>query len=369
MRIAYLAAQGSIHTVRWANALAKRGHEVHLLTIKHVRKCIDSRVNIHELPFPRPYGYYLNTFPVRRLLRHIRPDLLHAHYASGYGTLGRLSGFRPYILSVWGSDVFDFPTRSHRNRRVIIANLKAADRICSTSHTMAKHTERLASDIPLPTVTPFGIDIEQFRPEHGLRDERFITIGTLKTLSPKYGIDILIHAFALTRAKLQAQDPRLASRLRLLIIGGGPDRSSLENLAAEIGIMDATEFTGPVPHEEAAKYLNSMDIYVATSRKDSESFGVAVLEASACGVPVVVSDVGGLPEVVVNGSTGIVVPRQDVEETANALTHLILSPEIRASMGTNGRRHVVQNYSWEESVDKMEQVYREVLSSSRRQNV
>ncbi len=359
MKIAYLASAESIHTARWVNAMAERGHEVHLLTMTRVSQMFDKNVTIHHLPFPRPYGYHLNPPFTRRLLGIIKPDLLHAHYASGYGTLGRLSKFRPYILSVWGSDVYGFPMKSKLNYNFVTANLRAADLVCSTSRVMADHTLTLTPDIKPPAITPFGIDTTQFYPKLDHKDTQHITIGTLKKLSHLYGIDILIRAFAAVRARLFQNHSELSSRLRLLIVGGGPDLASLQALASELGISQCTEFTGFIPHSEAPDYLRQMDVYVAVSRR--ESFGVAVLEASACGLPVVVSDVDGLPEVVINGTTGIVVPPKNVYETANAIERLILSPKLRARMGKNGRHHVLQSYSWNESVNKMERVYQEVL--------
>src|SRR6266404_8810556 len=107
MKLAYLASAGSIHTVRWANAMAARGHEVVVLTAHNASSegPLRPEVGLHKLPVPPPSGYFMNVPKIRRLLRSVRPDVLHVHYASGYGTLGRLSGFQPTILSVWGSDV------------------------------------------------------------------------------------------------------------------------------------------------------------------------------------------------------------------------------------------------------------------------
>jgi glycosyltransferase involved in cell wall biosynthesis len=112
-------------------------------------------------------------------------------------------------------------------------------------------------------------------------------------------------------------------------------------------------FIGPVPHAEVAGWLNRMDIYVAVSRLDSESFGVAVLEASACALPVVVSDAGGLPEVVVHNETGLVVPREDPASLAQALERLVADADLRRAFGAAGRKRVRQHYEWTRSVDRM----------------
>jgi glycosyltransferase involved in cell wall biosynthesis len=112
-------------------------------------------------------------------------------------------------------------------------------------------------------------------------------------------------------------------------------------------------FAGPVPHAEVPHWLHQMDIYVAASRLDSESFGVAVLEASACALPVVVSDVGGLPEVVAHGVTGLVVPRDDPAALSAAVERLVADADLRRAFGEAGRVRVQQQYEWTHSVDEM----------------
>jgi glycosyltransferase involved in cell wall biosynthesis len=361
VRLALLGPASSIHLVRWANALTERGHEIHLLSAHAPASGLDSRVRFHRLPAPPPLGYFLNALRVRRTLRQICPDLLHTHYASGYGTLGRLSRFHPYVLSVWGSDVYEFPGQSFLKRRLLIANLAAADQLCATSGAMAGEVTRLDDGLSRPTIVGFGVDTSLFAPSHDRRDEEGLTVGTVKSLSGKYGVDLLLRAFARARAVVQAADPATAARLRLRIVGEGPDRSMLEALSAELGLSDLVDFPGPVHHGAVPAQLGRLDVYVALSRQ--ESYGVAVLEASACAVPVVVSDVGGLPEVVVDGETGIVVESGAVEAAAAAIARLVLEPDLRRRMGTAGRENVLAHHAWSGCVRQMEDIYERVLDA------
>ena len=355
MRIAFLGKRHSIHAVRWVNALAERGHEVHLLSSVHFGEPLNPHVCFHPLPVPPPAGFFANAITVGHLLRRLRPEVLNTHFASGYGTLARLSGFRPNVLSVWGSDVYEFPFKSRLHRKLIEANLKEADIVCSTSKAMARQTLRIAQIAHL-RVIPFGIDTNVFAPAANRPGRPTITVGTVKTLGPKYGVDLLIKAFGQLRNKLQSLDPEVAGRLRLVIVGGGPDARALQSLAIGLGLENFVRFTGPVPHEEVPRHLATLDIYVALSR--FESFGVAVLEASACELPVVVSDVGGLPEVVVPGETGLVVPRNDPLAAATALEKLVLHWRLRTDMGSRGREYVRRRYAWERCIDLMESAYR-----------
>lgn len=358
MRIALLAGVTSIHTIRWANGLAERGHEIHVITCHSGGDPLLEKVTAHELPYKPPQGYFLNKFSLRKILASIQPDVLNAHYASGYGTLARLSGFHPCVLSVWGSDVYDFPEKSFLHRMLLKKNLLFADVVCSTSHVMAKQTRMICPELKEIPVTPFGVDTELFKPMPELRDEQYITIGTVKKLAPKYGIDLLLKAFAHAREALKREDPETANRLRLMIVGSGPQEKELMQLADNLAISDQSRWVRRVPHTDVPKYLNQMDIYVALSRLDSESFGVAIIEASACGIPVIVSDVGGLPEVVKDGETGMIVEKENVQEAGLSIVKLVKDSKLRRNMGKNGRQRVKDLFDWEANLEEMEKVYK-----------
>lgn len=346
-KLVLLAPASVGHTRRWATALAGRGLEVVLAT-QHPDPAFTPPpgLRIVALPHTGLAGYFRNVPALRRLLRQERPDLLNAHYASGYGTTAALAGFRPWLLSVWGSDVYDFPYEGALKGWWLRRNLAQADAIASTSEAMARQVQRLLPTVRDLTVTPFGIDTARFAPPAAPPSRDRLVVGTVKTLAPKYGIDVLLRAFA----QLSQASPRPVS---LLIVGGGPQQAELQALARTLGLQDAVHFAGAVPHDEVPAWLHRMDVFVAASRLDSESFGVAVLEASACGLPVVVSDAGGLPEVVAAGETGLVVPRDDAPALTEALRLLVDDAGLRRALGAAGRARVRQLYEWDTCVDRM----------------
>jgi glycosyltransferase involved in cell wall biosynthesis len=370
MNVALLADRSDIHTVRWANGLSDRGYDIDLLTMHSGGDALNPSVSVHPLDWNPPFGYYANAWQLRRMLRHIEPDLFHAHFASGYGTLARLGGERPYVLSVWGRDVYEFPYRTGLHRRILLKNLRAADHLCSTSHAMAEQTRSLCDQTPSISITPFGVDTTTFSPDGEDRKEQLqleddsVIVGTVKKLDEKYGIDVLIRAFARLRDCFLAENDPLASSLRLVIVGDGPLRSSLERLAKSCGVDSVTTFVGAVPHTEVPAYLRMLDVYAAVSRSDSESFGVAVIEASSCGCPVVVSDAGGLPEVVKDEHTGLVVPREAPDATSEAFEQLVKDSRLRARMGKEGRNRVINLYEWSACLDRMERIYEQVDRSA-----
>jgi glycosyltransferase involved in cell wall biosynthesis len=357
MTIALLSAASSVHTVRWANAFAERGHHVHLIT-QHVPVLgLDARVTVHRLPHLKGLGYLINGWHVSRLLAKLRPDVVNAHYATGYGGLARSARHYPLVINIWGSDVLDFPYKSWFHRRWLEGNLQSADRIVSTSHYMAKRTNRSYAGLSPISVVPFGVDTATFSPGDERPHSGPLVIGTVKSLAHVYGIDVLLRAFA-------ALEARLRDNARLRIVGDGPQHKELAQLADTLGVAQQVDFVGAVPHARVPAELRSMDIFVALSR--SESFGVAVVEASACGLPVVVSDVGGLPEVVQHGTTGFIVPNDDPDSGAAAISELIASAELRYRMGSAGRSFVEANYAWSHCVDRQMEVFEMVLEERKR---
>ena len=347
MNVLLIAAASSVHVMRWANAYAAQGHEVHLLSQHAAAVGYEASVHIHRLPFKGGAGYALNGLAVRKLVRRIAPNVVNAHYASGYGTLARWCGDTPVVLNVWGSDVFEFADTSAVHRALLIANLRSASHLVSTSEFMADRVRALDDRLPPLDVIPFGVDTSRFKPRRPEDRSKGLTLGTVKALAPKYGIDTLLKAFALA-----VREPGTEA-MRLRIVGEGPQRNELLRSAGRLGIAERTDFVGAVPNHQVPDELGRMDVFVALSRADSETFGVAVVEAGAAGLPVVVSDAGGLPEVVEDGVTGFVVRRNDAEQAAERIGELMASVSLRRRMGNAGRERVEERYDWTKCVSRM----------------
>ena len=188
MKIVLLAGANNIHSTRWANGLVERGVEVHLVSAHVCLHQLDIRVHYHQLSILAPWGYLASVPELKKLLKDIKPDLMNAHYASGYGLLARLTNFKPLLLSVWGSDVYDFPSKSSLHHRLLRGNLKAATALASTSHCMARRTKNILDDREI-FITPFGVDESIFYPperESLCEAEKEIVIGTVKSLKDKF---------------------------------------------------------------------------------------------------------------------------------------------------------------------------------------
>ena len=361
MRILLLANLNSTHTIKWAKSLSKT-HEVLIFGFSSPNP--ESQYELAGINFMSAgikddktkvdYSlqkfYYFYTIPkIRKIIKNFKPDLVHAHYATSYGLIGALSGFHPYIISVWGSDVYDFPFRSIFHRILLKHNLSKADIILSTSNVMAGQVGKFSSKKIL--VTPFGIDLNKFHKNHNEKHHKKneLIIGTIKTLHEIYGIEYLIRAFKIVTERIPDKN------LKLIIVGDGPLRSKLKKLSEELKINHLTLFAGKIPQDKVPEYLNIFDIYVALSLQ--ESFGVAIIEAGACELPTVVSNVQGLTEVVEDGKTGYAVPPRDYLKAADAIEKLVLNENVRNEFGKNARKKIAEQYNWEKNVDLMNSIY------------
>lgn len=365
MKILLLAGANDIHTVRWANQLSENGNEVHLCYVSNHKPAKDKfneKVILHKLKLPAPYGYYLNLIQLKRIVNVVKPDIINAHYSSGYGTLSRLIKFSPYLLSVYGSDVYDFPYKNRVNMRIIKKNLKSADAIASTSYAMARQISRLIN-YPVNNIyiTPFGVDINKFSKRVSNKTNGVFTIGSIKKLSPKYGIRYGILAIDHFVNVLMKENEQ-GLKFKYLIYGEGEEKEDLIQLVNQKKLDNIVEFKGRIPNELVPDALNEMDIFLGTSILDSESFGVAVVEAMACEVPVIVTDVDGFREVVDQGKAGIMVPRKDYKIMAEEIYRLMYEPEQRKRIGLLERKRVIENYNWIKNVEKMESIYLKLIN-------
>ncbi len=359
MRVLFLSAANSVHTVRWVNALTERGCKVVLVSEKNHQakeEAVSDKVKIIYLPFGGVKGYYLNAPALQHIYKSGKFDVINVHYASGYGTLARMAKLPDIILNVWGSDVYDFPYESQCKKLILRKNLAYAGKLVSTSYSMVEQTEKFLAKKRKIAVTPFGVDIKHFKPKKSVKtnkEDRFV-FGIVKTLSPKYGVATVIKAF---KVFVQQLPQEKKEKVRLEIYGKGELLDNLKVLAAKYHMENQIFFGGYVENRVIPSLLNQMDVFILGSK--NESFGVAAVEAMACELPVVATSVSGFKEVIEDGKTGFLVPVGDYKEMAEKMFILYDNARLRESMGKEGRKRVEKLYHWEKNVDEMMRVYRE----------
>lgn len=357
MKICYLADINSAHTKKWCNYFLTAGNEVHVISLHNGTL---EGIKVHSLEIDTSLAKvekshrkleYLNKIKqVRNIINDIRPDIVHAHYASSYGLLGALSNYHPYIISIWGSDILLFPKEGLIQKIIIKYNLKKADRIFSTSKYMIEEANKYTNK--KVDITPFGIDLNIFNNKN-IRKNDEIVIGIVKSLEKIYGIDYLIKAFSILLNKYPQYN------IKLKILGEGTQREYLGKLVEDLLISEQVDFLQPTDLIGVSKFYNEIHIGVFPSL--SESFGVAVVEAQACGVPVIVSDIKAFYESTIPGKTSLICKVKDIDTIVQAIEKLVLNKNFYKQMSKNAEKFAKEKFDINKIFEKIELIYEDVI--------
>ena len=305
------------------------------------------------------YSTILTTLPqLARLGLSRRVDLINVHYpGEGFALLVDLARWLrvPLVVSAHGSDLL--PDAGPDRGKGLLRQLKSADAVVVPSQNYLRsvvdafpwlsdkihciHNGYDEEELSAVEVAP----LSSRKPD--------VTALCIAALIPKKGIDVLLHAVRQCTS----------GRLKLRLIGEGPLRRELESLSATLGLSDRVSFLGPKDRDGVLDELVHCDLMVLPSRYPSESFGLAVLEAMACAKPVVASAVGGLPELVGNRETGLLVPPEDPAALARALDLLADDPAMRVSLGEAGRRKAKQ-FTVRVTADGYEALFTELVAQA-----
>ena len=292
-------------------------------------------------------------------------DVVHAHWAIPTGPAAVMAARKlqvPSVITMHGGDVYvnpeqgyDFPTRWYV-RPALRWTLRNAGALTAITEDCRQHALRAGAPAEHIRLVFNGTDLRRFSPSDNGNgaDPRFGShmIFACRQLFPRKGIRFLLEA----AAELKPQFPDI----QVVLAGDGFERPELARLAQELGIGDAVTFLGWVPNTDLPPYYRAAAVSVIPSLE--EGFGIPAAEAMGCETAVVASDAGGLPEVVENGVTGLVVPRGDSKALAQAIGSLLSDPERRRQMGQAGRERALRLFDWDRSAEQFEEIYREVAS-------
>jgi N-acetyl-alpha-D-glucosaminyl L-malate synthase BshA len=351
-------------------ALAKRGDEVHFISYALPSRLgmPRRRVFFHEVVAPTyplfvspPYTLALAT-KMAEVAQHAKLDLLHVHYALPHA----ISAILARDMSVGNGTRLKVVTTLHGTDITIVGQdrsylpitrygIEKSDAVTAVSKYLRDVTLREFGIRREVHVIPNFVDAELFRPgqvsayaQSFCREDEAVLIH-ISNFRPVKRVADVLGVFDLVRREIPA---------RLLLIGDGPDRSLAERIANEKGFEDRTIFLGNVPSIETILPIGK--IFLLPS--DAESFGLAALEAMACGLPVVGTSVGGLPEVVEDGKNGYLRPVGDVEGMAQAALSLLRDPEKHAAFSSEARRRAVEEFPEETAVARYRKLYEDTLA-------
>ena len=341
-RIVIFGYSGSIHVKKWALSLQQRGYSIRVISLDGDEIPGVEVIRLHR---KGKLSYFLQAKDAVQKALEFQPEIIHVHYVGGYGIWGVKTKFHPMLVSVWGSDIESLP-KSIFYRPFIKSALTKADLITATSESLKKST--LALDNTLKNkieIVPFGVHIPESYIE--ISDKNYCSAIYLKHLHSVYAPEILIEATAIVIENFPS--------FKLTLCGDGPLKESLIELSNSLNLQKHIQFVGQIENRKVPELIQQHGFMVMPSLK--EGFGVAAVEAFACGRPVVATNVGGIPEIVTDSINGYLVQPNNIQELADAMIKLISDKNRMIEFGKNGYESVRKRYDWERCVDKMEKVY------------
>jgi glycosyltransferase involved in cell wall biosynthesis len=325
----------------------------------------ENGIVIHQfrLPNKKPLlfaSFIISPFVFKRIVNQIKPDLVHSGYLQNYGFYAAFANYRPILSMPWGSDILVDPKRSRVLKEIARFTLSRSDMITCDAELVKKEILNLV-DFPEEKIIvfPWGIDLSVFNPcvgDGGIRkklgwEDKFVVIHD-RTFSKIYGVRYLIEAI-----------PRVIKEVpnaRFLLCGTGPLEGEFKEAVRNCNLSPYVYFAGHVANKELPKYLKSADIYVSCSLSDGAS--VSLLEAMACGLPVVVSDVPAILEWVSNGKNGFIVPGRDPAALARKIIELSKDSSLRRQFSRENLDIARKRADWERNLDILEDVYRSMAN-------
>jgi len=305
---------------------------------------------------------------IGRIVKEFDPQLIHAHTATPDGYVGLLLSKKlgiPLVVSLRGSDVNVYPFRDRWTLGLTKKVLAKAHKVTAVSKALKETAEAIASPRAPIEVIYNGADVKQFtfdpeprnsiRQKLGISADSVVLIFVGNVLREK-GVEDLMQSFCTLARDFQ--------ELHLVVVGDGPALDGLVSKAEEVRVGNRVHFVGRRPHHEIPGWLSASDILVLPSWR--EGLPNVVLEAMACSRPVVATRVGGIPEAVQPGESGILVERGDVRALTEAIAQLICDPVKREAMGQAGRRIVEDRFTWEKNAKRTIALYHEVLNEYER---
>ena len=364
---------GAKATFKISYELARMGLDVYVLTSKFRDAKTEetiSGIRIFRVPVkrkrvdfastPEMFTFVLSAFPtLLNLLKREKIDIIHTFFGLPCGALSFFAKkfFQtPYIIRMGGSDVPRFnPYRFKTSFKALKPPLLKIWQNAATLVAVSDGLRRLALKADPKAniiVIPNGVDIEKFKPMliPKSKENHILFVGRLD--SYRKGVQFLLQALKkLNEKKLPC---------KLTVIGDGPYRPRLEKIARDLNLKNI-EFLGYIPNKRLPIYYNQADVFVLPSC--SEGMSNVILEAMACGLPVIATSVGGNPELVENGKTGLLIPPENVDALYNSLMKLLQDENTKEKMGKSGRKKVKDHFTWDKIAKEYLRLYELILTN------
>ena len=364
-KICYLGSATSIHIQRWANYFVERGWDVHIITKEPTKDGLHPDITQHVSSAFFPQSVHKLNFPIHlhnmnKVINLIKPDIIHAISIESYGAYTGFIKSKGMVLTGWG---FKHTITSKGLQKWIEQRaLKKADVVHVDSYDLEGAIVRHGCDENKTVVIPWGVNIKMFSPDingSGVQQELDLESSPV-VISARYfetytDIGCLINAIPDVLKALPDS--------RFIIAGSGSLEHELKQLTKDLEVWRAVNFVGKIPHPKLPAYFRASDIYVSTSLLDSSS--VSLLDAMACGLPIVVTNTPSNDEWVENGKNGFIFPMKDSKSLAEKIIYLLKHPELMEKFGKRNREIIVEKADEENVMGKIEKIYKKLINKKR----
>ena len=374
--------------------LSQEGIKIHVIRLKKEKTSFSYNINFHgirkkldlktigyisknSLFYPpisltrNPKAIYrenIYALNVVNIVKRFKTNLIHAHFVYPEGLVGLIAkkhSNKPLVITVHGYDILTEPTIGYGvrlNKKInplIKKVLMNADAIVTASKATFNEVKKMNKNINQIHLISNSVDTKRFNPNLNslnlkkkldLRENN--VIFTLRNHETQYGLKYLIEAFSIIK--------KIKKNTILIVGGDGSQRKYLELLAKKLCINKDTIFTGKIPRNDVPLYYSVSDIIVVPSLQ--EAFGLVVSEAMATGKPVIGSNVGGIPDQIINGYNGFLVKPKDPYEIAQKILYLLNNPEKTKKMGLRGREIVLKKFNFELRTKKLISLYNHLIN-------
>ena len=361
MRILYFSKSYSPHDHRFLSSLAETKHKVFYLQLERNQRQVEDRPVPPQVEQIRWAGGSKAfrwgrlprlTLDLKRVIKEIKPDLIHAGPIQTCAFLAVLSGFRPILTMSWGFDLMEDAQRNGWWRWVTGYTLRRSTFFTSDAEVTRSKAIAFGMNPDRTVVFPWGVDLERFRPKTSrAKSQRAIVLFCNRSWEPRYGVDVLAQAFV--------NVARRQKDVSLLLLWGGSQAQTVRQILMNGVVLERVRFGGQISQTDMPRWLRMADLYISTSHVDGSS--VSLMEALACGLPALVSDIPANKEWVSEGINGWLFPDGNASALAEKILAVNAQRKKMAQVRRAARKSAEERADWKKNFACLLKAYEQAV--------
>jgi L-malate glycosyltransferase len=372
LKVLYFSRDYTTHDHRFLSALANSSHRIYYLRLENRGKALEDRSIPPEVELVRWKGgrgqFRWQEAPgllkdFKRVVRQLKPDIVHAGPIQGPAFVAAMGGVEPLVSMSWGYDLLKDAGRNTLWRWATRYTMKKSAALLGDCEAVRRKAVEFGMPEKKIVIFPWGVDLEHFSPpqsalpDHGKSKPDVFTLLSVRSWETLYGVELIARAFIKAARALGGQGK---TELRMVMLGSGSLSSELRKTFIQAGLKDRVHFPGQISWVNLPRFYRAADLYLSASHVDGSS--VSLLEAMACGSPVLVSDIPGNREWVKSGINGWLFKDGDVGDLCQGILTAVQNRSQLNEMGTAGRRIVEERADWKRNISKLWDAYQLALT-------